>query len=80
MRWDSPAPAIRSEFFKPEKGRFLHPEEPRAITHYEAALLQGFPSDYQWYGSKTEIAHQIGNATPLGLAAAIAKHIKPHLH
>ena len=76
MRWDMPAPAIRPEFFKPEKGRYLHPELNRAISHYEATLLQGFPPDYQWCGSRTEIAHQIGNATPVQLAAAIAKHIR----
>jgi DNA (cytosine-5)-methyltransferase 1 len=79
MRWDSPAPAIRPEFFKPEKGRYLHPVLHRPISHYEAALLQGFPSDYQWCGSKTEIARQIGDATPVRLAAAIARHIKSFL-
>jgi DNA (cytosine-5)-methyltransferase 1 len=79
MQWDRPAPTIRPEFFKPEKGRYLHPVLHRAISHYEAALLQGFPSEYQWCGSKTEIAHQIGDATPVPLAAAIARHIKSFL-
>ena len=36
------------------------------ITHYEAALLQDFPEDYLWCGSKIEIAKQIGNAVPSG--------------
>lgn len=79
MRWDRPAPAIRTEFFKAEKGRFLHPEQDRTITHYEAALLQGFPPDYLWCGSRTEIAHQIGEATPVQLAATIARHIRQFL-
>ncbi|GAA3947557.1 DNA cytosine methyltransferase [Actinoplanes auranticolor] len=88
MRWDAPSLTIRTEFFKPEKGQYLHPQwDPfdvdrrvnRVITHYEASLLQDFPKDYLWCGSKTEIAKQIGNAVPSGLAAAIARHVKHYL-
>ncbi|WP_446664136.1 DNA cytosine methyltransferase [Flexivirga sp. B27] len=71
LHWNKPSVTIRTEFFKPEKGRFLHPTEPRAITHQEAARLQGFPDDYKWVGNKTSIARQIGNAVPLELGAAI---------
>ncbi|MCU0114877.1 DNA cytosine methyltransferase [Curtobacterium poinsettiae] len=77
--FDRPSVTIRTEFFKPEKGRYLHPIEHRPITHQEAARLQGFPDDFLWYGSKTEIAKQIGNAVPVGLARAIAEHILPWL-
>jgi DNA (cytosine-5)-methyltransferase 1 len=70
--WDEPSVTIRTEFFKPEKGRYLHPEEDRPITHLEAALLQTFPFDFRWCGTKLEIARQIGNAVPVGLAHAIA--------
>lgn len=73
--WDRPSVTIRTEFFKPEKGRYLHPTEHRAITHYEAALLQGFPEDYKWAGSRIAIAHQIGNAVPISLGTAIGRHI-----
>jgi DNA (cytosine-5)-methyltransferase 1 len=73
MHWDRPAVTIRTEFFKPEKGRYLHPSEMRAITHYEAALLQGFPLTQKFVGSKTAIARQIGNAVPIPLGSAIAK-------
>ncbi|WP_231839476.1 DNA cytosine methyltransferase [Blastococcus saxobsidens] len=87
MIWDAPSLTIRTEFYKPEKGQYLHPQwEPdeskqvnRVITHYEAALLQDFPRDFEWCGSKVEIARQIGNAVPAGLAKAIARHIKPYL-
>ena len=87
MRWDAPSLTIRTEFFKPEKGAYLHPqweEDPsrrvnRVITHLEASLLQDFPEDYLWVGSKIAIAKQIGNAVPSGLARAIARHIKPYL-
>lgn len=72
LRWDEPSVTIRTEFFKPEKGRYLHPTEHRAITHFEAARLQGFPDDYLWIGNKTSIARQIGNAVPIPLGAALA--------
>jgi DNA (cytosine-5)-methyltransferase 1 len=73
LRWDRPSVTIRTEFFKPEKGRYLHPSEDRAITHLEAALLQGFPRDYRWCGSKVDIARQIGNAVPVPLAEAVGR-------
>lgn len=73
LRWDKPSVTIRTEFFKPEKGRYLHPVEHRAITHLEAARLQGFPGDRLWLGSKTSIARQIGNAVPIALGAAIGR-------
>ncbi|MGZ5031031.1 MAG: DNA cytosine methyltransferase [Methylobacter sp.] len=74
--WNRPSVTIRTEFFKPEKGRYLHPEKHRPITHREAARLMGFPDDFVFYGSKTEIARQIGNAVPPPLAGAIAREIK----
>lgn len=73
LNWDRPSVTIRTEFFKPEKGRYLHPSENRAITHYEAARIQGFPDDHQWVGSKTAIARQIGNAVPIPLGRAIGE-------
>jgi DNA (cytosine-5)-methyltransferase 1 len=70
--WDRPAFTIRTEFFKPEKGRYLHPCQHRPITHREAARLQSFPDTFKFTGSKTEIARQIGNAVPPLLAARVA--------
>lgn len=75
LRWDDPAVTIRTEFFKPEKGRYLHPKANRAITHYEAAVLQGFPPEHKFVGSKTAIARQIGNAVPIPLGKAIAEKL-----
>ena len=84
MRWDAPSLTIRTEFFKPEKGQYLHPQwdrkNPRrrvnrVITHLEAAQLQDFPESFVWCGSKIEIARQIGNAVPVGLASAVAKQV-----
>jgi DNA (cytosine-5)-methyltransferase 1 len=88
MQWDQPSLTIRTEFFKPEKGQYLHPQwdarKPkqrvnRVITQYEASLLQQFPTNYLWCGSKIEIAKQIGNAVPTGLARALATHLHAHL-
>lgn len=73
LRLDRPSVTIRTEFFKPEKGRYLHPTADRAITHYEAAILQGFPADYRFAGSRTAIARQIGNAVPIPLGRAIGQ-------
>lgn len=73
--WDKPALTIRTEFFKPEKGRYLHPEQHRPITHREAARLQSFPDEFKFRGSKIEIAKQIGNAVPPLLAAKIADSV-----
>ncbi|MGY1640830.1 DNA cytosine methyltransferase [Geodermatophilus sp. SYSU D00703] len=88
LEWDAPSVTIRTEFFKPEKGRYLHPQWERdnpdkqvnrVITHLEAALLQDFPEKFVWCGSKIEIARQIGNAVPVGLATALATHVKSYL-
>jgi len=70
--WDRPSVTIRTEFFKPEKGRYLHPVAHRPITHFEACRLQGFDDDFRWRGSKISIARQIGNAVPIALAEALA--------
>jgi DNA (cytosine-5)-methyltransferase 1 len=72
MWWGRPSFTIRTEFFKPEKGRYLHPEQHRPITHREAARLQSFPDDFIFCGSKIEVAKQIGNAVPPLLAARVA--------
>lgn len=82
--WDRPSVTIRTEFYKPEKGRYLHPQyDPddatnrvnRPITHWEAARLQTFPDSFAWCGTKIEIARQIGNAVPPRMASAIARHV-----
>lgn len=79
MWWDQPAPTIRTEFFKPEKGRYLHPEAPRPITIREAARLQSFPDHFVFIGSNVQVAKQIGNAVPVALAQQVAQHIRATL-
>lgn len=80
LEWDGPARCtIRTEFYKPEKGRYLHPSEHRPITHWEAARLQTFPDSFLWHGTRIRIAIQIGNAVPPTFAAAIGRHVLEHL-
>jgi DNA (cytosine-5)-methyltransferase 1 len=66
MAWDDVSPTITSGCSNPSKGRFLHPEEDRAITLREASILQGFPPTYKFdpkFGKET-LALMIGNALP----------------
>jgi DNA (cytosine-5)-methyltransferase 1 len=73
--WDRPAITIRTEFYKPEKGRYLHPSAHRPITIREAARLMSFPDDFVLPEdqSMSSIARQVGNAVPPLLARRIAE-------
>lgn len=75
MSWDDVAPTITARFDSFTRGLFGHPDQPRSISLCEGALLQTFPLDYNFIGSKIEIARQIGNAVPPKLAKAIGESI-----
>lgn len=81
MAWDDVAPTITSGCNNPSRGRFLHPEEDRAITLREAALLQTFPQSYQFCfdRGKEHVACQIGNAFPPDMIRPIARTISREL-
>lgn len=81
MAWDDVAPTITSGCNNPSRGRFLHPEEDRAITLREAALLQTFPPSYQFCfdRGKEHVACQIGNAFPPNMIRPIARIISREL-
>ncbi len=81
LLWTRPSTTLRTEFFRPEKGRFLHPSEDRPLTLREGARLQGFPDSYRFPDSQTmaSVARQIGNAIPPPLSRAIGLAIKPPL-
>ena len=78
MAWNKVAPTITSGCFNPSKGRFLHPEEDRAITMREAALLQGFPLQYKFptQSGKSAVAMMIGNALPPPFIAVHARTVR----
>jgi len=73
--WDRPAYTIRTEFFKPEKGRYLHPSAHRPITVREAARCMSVNDDFVLpeHQAMTSVARQIGNAVPPLLARRIAE-------
>jgi DNA (cytosine-5)-methyltransferase 1 len=75
MAWDEVAPTITARFDSFTRGQFGHPEQMRSISLCEGALLQTFPLDFAFKGSKIEIARQIGNAVPPRLAEALGKSI-----
>jgi len=80
--WDRPAFTIRTEFYKPEKGRYLHPKEHRPITVREAARCMSFPDDFRLpeAQSMTSIAKQIGNAVPPLLARQLGNSLAKHIN
>lgn len=79
LAWDRPAGTITSGCINPSKGRFVHPEQDRALTLREAARLQGFPDNFRFYGGMKSAASQIGNAVPPPLARAIAEALLTRL-
>lgn len=81
MSWDKVSPTITGGCINPSKGRFLHPDQDRAITLREAAALQTFPADYFFSLAKGRdfAALMIGNALPPSFIKAHAMMIKEHI-
>lgn len=84
MSWTSPSPTITTQFYGFGNGRFGHPEQDRALSLREGALLQGFPKDYEFVAPGEEVHFKkvgrlIGNAVPVKLASAIAKAVRAHI-
>ena len=71
MWWDRVAPTLTSRCNSLSNGRFGHPEQDRAISLREAAALQAFPDDYEFFGTKNGVARWIGNAVPVSFAEAL---------
>lgn len=74
--WNEQAPTITTRFDTPAGGRFIHPTEDRTLTPREAARIQSFPDDFIFYGSKTSICKQIGNAVPPKISYFLARLIE----
>jgi len=71
LRWNHPSYTINTFFNRTGNGCFIHPEQDRLISLREAARLQSFPDNFIFYGTKTSMYHQIGNAVPPLLARAL---------
>ena len=84
MCWDEPSPTITTQFYGYGNGRFGHPEQDRALSLREGAILQSFPPDYVFIdddhpSNRREIGIHIGNAVPVELGRAIGISIQQHL-
>jgi len=84
MEWDKPGPTMTTQCYGFGNGRFGHPEQDRAISLREAAILQSFPRSYHFIQDDGEVnftvlGRLIGNAVPVDLGRAIARSIKAHL-
>lgn len=84
MEWDEPAPTITTQCFGYGNGRFGHPEQDRAISLREAAMLQTFPKAYAFTepGSIVKfnrMGRLIGNAVPVRLGEVIANSLVAHV-
>lgn len=76
---DEPAVTITVNFVHPASNRCIHPILHRALTPREGARLQSFDDDFKFFGNRSEITKQIGNAVPPLLGKAIADKIKNYL-
>ena len=84
MEWNKPSPTITTQFFNFGTGRFGHPEQNRAISIREGAILQTFPRRYRFIPSNSPVelkrlGKYIGNAVPVRLGEVIGKSILKHI-
>ena len=84
MEWDKIAPTMTTQFYCYGTGRYGHPEQDRALTLREGALIQTFPADYQFTEpdkpfSLKDVAKLIGNAVPVKLGEIIGNSINKFL-
>lgn len=73
--YTKPAYTVTTYFNRPGNGTYIHPIHDRVISVREAARLQSFKDDYYFFGNKTELLKQVGNAVPPKLAYQIGKSI-----
>lgn len=84
MEWDSPSPTLTTQYYGFGNGRFGHPDQDRAISLREGAILQGFPTSYSFVPDGGPIhfktlGRMIGNAVPVKLGEVIGQSINQHL-
>lgn len=84
MVWDEPAPTLTTQFYGFGNGRFGHPEQHRALSLREGAILQGFPETYAFVPEGKPVRFKalgrlIGNAVPVNLGRVIGESILEHI-
>jgi DNA (cytosine-5)-methyltransferase 1 len=84
MEWDVPAPTMTTQCYGFGNGRFGHPEQDRAISLREAAMIQSFPKNYAFVPEGTPInfntlGRLIGNAVPVLLGEFIGDILVEHV-
>jgi len=84
MQWDTTAPTMTTQYYNYGSGRFGHPEQDRAISLREGAILQTFPPDYEFAEDEEDIHYQtvgrfVGNAVPVRLAEVVGESIIDHV-
>lgn len=84
LSWDSPCSTITTQFYRFGTGRFGHPEQHRALSLREGAIVQTFPKNYQFFAEEedvnfTKIGRHIGNAVPPRLGEIVGLSITKHL-
>lgn len=84
MTWDDPAPTMTTQYYGFGNGRFGHPEQDRAISLREGAILQSFPESYKFVPDDQPIyckaiGRLIGNAVPVNLGKAIGISVMHHV-
>ena len=84
MEWDKVGPTITTQCFGYGNGRFGHPEQDRAISLREAAMLQTFPRRYKFVSPSDPVKFNIlgrliGNAVPVRLGQVVGKTLVRHV-
>ncbi len=84
MVWSAPSPTITTQFYGFGNGRFGHPEQDRALSLREGAILQSFPMDYRFVPkgepvNRKRVGLLVGNAVPVLLGTAIGKSLVRHV-
>ena len=79
---DEPSATIRGVNRPMPQGYSLHPGDPvdsldgiRSLTSRERSMIQTFPEDFDFEGTKTNVEQMIGNAVPVNLGYYVADAI-----
>lgn len=84
LSWEDVSSTLTTQFNRYGTGRYGHPEQDRALSFREGAIIQSFPKDYKFIKDqnfvRAKIARQIGNAVPVRLGEVIGLSIKSHIN